>query len=81
MQTIFDWVALAMFCALATLFLQRSTGPAIRGDRAIKYLPAALGCALGNYLGNHGHALGATAVLLLVAGYAVVVLKPGFAVR
>lgn len=77
MQTVYDWVTLAMFCGLVTLFLQRSVGPAIPGDRAFKYVPAALGCAGGNYLGNAGYDLAAIALLAATLGYAWLILRPG----
>ena len=77
MQTVYDWVTLAMFCGLVTLFLQRSVGPALPGDRVIKYVPAALGCAVGNYLGNEGHDLAAILIIAVTLCYATLVLRPG----
>ena len=76
MQTVYDWVTLAMFCGLVTLFLQRSVGPAIPGDRVVKYVPAALGCAVGNYFGNHGDDLVAILLIAATIGYAALVLRP-----
>lgn len=76
METVYDWITLALFCALALLFLQRSVGPAVPGDRAIHYLPPAIGCMAANALGNQGHDVLAVAVVLATIGYALVVLKP-----
>ena len=76
METPYDWTTLALFCALALLFLQRSVGPAVAGDRAILYLPPALACMTANGLGNDGHDLAAIAILLGALGYAVFVLRP-----
>lgn len=75
MQTIFDWVSLALFAGLAVLYLQRSVSDEPR-DRIIDYLPPAIGCGLGNYLGNHGYPIVATLVLLVVIANILIVLKP-----
>lgn len=81
MHTIYDWCSVGLFCALAVLFLQRSVGPAVPGDRIWHYLPPALGCAVGNVLGNAGQNVAGVAVLLVSVGYIVRVLKPGLAGR
>lgn len=81
MHTIFDWIAMALFCALALLFLQRSVGPELAGDRAWHYLPPALLLACADQLGNRGHPTAAVALLVLAAGYVVAVLRPGRAQR
>lgn len=77
MDTVYDWVTLALFCGLATLFLDRSTGRAAMGDRGWHYLPPALLCALANYFGNEGMHPLALAMLAAFAAYAWLVLKPG----
>jgi hypothetical protein len=74
MQTAWDWITLALFCALAVLFLQRSVGPARRGDHPLAYLPPSLGCAGANWLGNEGRPVWATVVLLVTLGYIAIVL-------
>ncbi len=76
MKTVYDWVTLALFCLLALVFLQRSAGPPMAGDSAIRYLPPALGCMAVNALGNARDDLAAIAVLAVTAGYMAVVLKP-----
>lgn len=75
MQTIFDWISLAIFAGLIVLFLQRSTAEE-QVDRVIDYLPPALGCAVGNYLGNNDQPVLAVLVLLLVPVYVWIILKP-----
>jgi hypothetical protein len=74
-QTIYDLVTVAIFAGLIVLFLQRSTGE-VQVDRVIDYLPPALGCAVGNYLGNHDYVFAAIAVIAAVPIYIWFVLKP-----
>ena len=76
MHTIFDWVTMLVFGALATLFLHRSIGTRIRGDHAWKYLPAALGCVAIDMVGNAGQRLLAILLLIVVVAYGMAVLKP-----
>ena len=54
METIFDWVTVAVFAGLVVLFLQRSSGELEPQDSIWQYLIAAGGCAVTNYLGNKG---------------------------
>lgn len=75
METVFDWVTVALFAGLIVLFLQRSTAE-VQVDRMIDYLPPALGCAVGNYLGNNGHPIIATLFILTIPVYVWIVLKP-----
>ena len=88
MDTIYDWVTVALFAGLVVLFLQRSSGDGEPRDTIWKYLAASVGCAVANYLGNNavknyaeghpdylGHAL-AVVTLLATIGYVVLVLKP-----
>ena len=83
METMYDWVSLAIFAGLIVLFLQRSTGEHVEKDASlIYYLGAGVGCAVADYLGNHGQDI--VAILLLVATMAFIVfflkpfrLKPG----
>ena len=77
MQTVYDWVTLAIFAGLIVLFLQRSTSD--RGDKDVSllfYLAAGVGCAVANYFGDQGQH--AVAILLLVAtlGFIFFFLKP-----
>lgn len=76
METVYDWATLALFCALALLFLERSMGKAVPNDRAILYLPPALACMAANGLGNAGYDAVAIVVILGALGYGLIVLKP-----
>lgn len=75
MNTPFDWLSVALFSALALLFLRRSASPE-PSDRMIAYLPPALGCAAGNQLGNHGYPIWGGIVLIATVAYVIIVLKP-----
>ena len=76
MESFFDWAAVAIFAAIAVVFLQRSVGPARAGDGMVRYLPPVLMCAGANWLGNNGQ--GGWGVALLVAAilYFIFVLRP-----
>ena len=56
METVYDWVTVAIFAGLVVLFVQRSTSEEELRERdsLLLYLAAALGCAVANYLGNQG---------------------------
>jgi len=75
LETIYDWATVAAFAGLVVLFLQRSTAETPT-DSIWQYLPPAVGCAVGNWLGNEGNDLLAILVLLLSAVYILLVLKP-----
>jgi hypothetical protein len=77
METIYDWVSLAIFAGLIVLFLQRSTSDRPEKDVSLLYyLGAGLGCAVADYVGNHGQDI--VAILLLAATVAFILyyLKP-----
>ena len=76
MVTIFDWVTMAIFGGLVVLFLQRSAAPPEKHDNMLHYVPPALGCAIANYLGNHGEGPIAIGLILAILGYVIFVLKP-----
>ena len=88
MQTIYDWLTVAVFAGLIVLFLQRSSVEHPPRDNIWQYLLAAIGCAVVNYVGNDdngqiGETLGSTgqhllavALLAMVLAYAWYVLKP-----
>lgn len=76
MQTVYDWMTMAVFCVIAVLFIQRSIGPEIEGDRMINYLPPTIGCAVANYFGNKDNHLIAVPLLAITIFYVVKVLKP-----
>lgn len=75
MQTIYDWITVAVFSGLIVLFLQRSTAE-VATDHLWQYLPPMFGCAFANWLGNNGDALPAILVLTLTLIYISYVLKP-----
>ncbi|GAA4722748.1 hypothetical protein H9L13_10895 [Sphingomonas lutea] len=75
MQTVYDWVTLAIFAGLVVLFLQRSSAEEPR-DRLLHYLIAGAGCATVNYLGNEGMHLLAIIGLLGVLIFIQMTLKP-----
>jgi hypothetical protein len=75
-ETIFDWVTVAIFAALVVLFLQRSMSAGPSQDTVWHYPPAAVGCALANYLGNHDQQAFAIAIIGAVVLYTIFVLKP-----
>jgi hypothetical protein len=76
MSTVFDWVTMIIFGGLVVLFLQRSIGPGPKQDTILHYMPPAVGCAVANYLGNHGHGAIAIAIVLAIVGYVIFVMKP-----
>lgn len=82
METVYDWLTVAIFAGLVVLFLQRSSAPT-PVDSIWQYLGAAVGCALANWFGNeaikgagmlyHGAAVVTIAATLV---YIYLVLKP-----
>ena len=73
---------MVIFAGLVVLFLQRSTQPEPR-DHMYQYLPACIGCALANFVGNHSWdeaarnwEYAAWAIIAAVIGYVFLVLKP-----
>jgi len=76
MQTIYDWVTVALFGGLAVLFLDRSMRSPVPGDRVLAYLPAAAGCAIANLLGNQGRHATAVTVIAATIVYILWRLRP-----
>jgi len=77
MQSIYDWLSLAIFAGLIVLFLQRSTSD--RADKDVSlfyYLAAGVGCAVANYFGNNGQDIIAIALLVATIGFIVYFLRP-----
>lgn len=75
METVYDWVTVAIFAGLIVLFLQRSTEEEPR-DSMWQYLGASLGCAVSNYLGNEGYHYLAIPAILGTLAYIQIALKP-----
>lgn len=77
MDSIYDWVSLAIFAGLIVLFLQRATSERAEKDVSLfYYLAAGVGCAVANYLGNHGQDLAAVALLAATIGFIFYFIKP-----
>ena len=76
METIYDWMSVAVFGVLVVLFLHRSAQEGEPTDKMWHYGPPAVGCAVANYAGNHGQGPLGTVILVAVAIYIVLILKP-----
>ncbi len=76
MKSPFDLVSIIMFAGIAILFLQRSASRERDPIAVWKYGIAAIGCAVGDVMGNSG--LPIPAILVFVADliFGVVILKP-----
>ena len=77
MDTIYEWLSLAIFAGLIVLFLQRSTSERADNDVSLLYyLGAGVGCAVANYFGNKGQDIVAIALLVATVGFIGYFLKP-----
>ena len=76
METVYDWISVAIFAGLVVLFLHRSMAQGEPQDTILHYMPPAVGCALANYVGNHGQGPLSALIVVAVLAYIVVVLKP-----
>jgi hypothetical protein len=77
MDTIYDWLSLAIFAGLIVLFLQRSTSERADNDVSILYyLAAGVGCGVANYFGNKGQDVVAVLLLAATVGFIAYFLKP-----
>ena len=77
MDTIYDWVSLAIFAGLVVLFLQRSTSEHSGKDASLLYyLGAGIGCAVANYFGNQGQNIIAIVLLAATVAFIIICLKP-----
>ena len=75
METVYDWVTMALFAGLAVLFLQRSMEEELQ-DSILHYLIAGVGCALANYLGNSGQDILAILLIAATVGFILHFLRP-----
>lgn len=67
---------MAIFAGLIVLFLQRSIGPETYPDRLWQYLVAACGCAVANYVGNHGYQMVGVVMIVGILIFITYVLRP-----
>lgn len=66
MQTVFDWITVAIFIATAGTFFYRTQ---YEWPPLYKYLALSVGCAFANYLGNSGYVFAALILIgILLAG-------------
>lgn len=71
METVYDWVTVAIFAGLIVLFLQRSVGP--ERDQMWPYFAASVACAVINQVGNHAIDTGETVWhVVSIAGIAAI---------
>lgn len=75
METVYDWVTVAIFAGLIVLYLQRSSIEEPR-DSIWQYLGASVGCAVANYFGNEGQGILAWGIIVATVAYIFYVLKP-----
>jgi hypothetical protein len=75
METVWDWLTVAIFAGLIVLFLQRSMAETPK-DKLVSYAPAAIGCAVANWLGNNHYEIVAVAAVGAILAYIWFVLKP-----
>ncbi len=76
METVYDYLTIAIFSGLIVLFLQRSIGNEPPRDSIWQYMVAATGCAVANFLGNEGYALPAILVIVGTLAFIYYVLRP-----
>jgi len=76
LETIYDWMTVAIFGGLVVLFLHRSVGDEEPSDSILHYMPPALGCAVANYVGNQGQGPLSALIVVGVLVYIALVLKP-----
>lgn len=71
METVYDWVTVAIFAGLIVLFLQRSVGP--ERDQMWPYFAASVACAVINQVGNKAIDDGSTLLhVVSIAGIAAI---------
>ncbi len=81
METIYDWITMAIFGGLVVLFLQRSVADEPAKDHILQYMPPAIGCAVANCVGNHPDDIPyagpfSALIVVVVLVYILLVLKP-----
>ena len=76
METIYDWVTVALFGGLIVLFLERSMNQGAPRDHIWQYLLASVGFMGTNYFGNEGQHIVAILILALTVGFIFYAIKP-----
>jgi hypothetical protein len=76
METAYDWVTIAIFGGLVTLFLHRSTRADAGDDRLVHYLLPSVGCAAANWFGNEDWHAAAVALIAATLSYIWYFLRP-----
>ena len=78
METVYDWITVAIFGGLVVLFLHRSVQPQEPQDHILQYLPPSLGCMAANWVGNPPQNQGLISFLIVlgVVVYVILVLRP-----
>lgn len=78
METVYDWVTIALFAGLIVIFLQRSVGHEEVEDKDSiwLYMPPSVGLAAANYVGNEGYGLVAWLMIAGVCIFIQLVIKP-----
>ncbi len=76
MKLFLDVLALVLFAGLAILYLQRSISDRPDPIAIWKYAAAAVGCAVGDVLGNHDQTIAAILVFAAVVLFSLVMLDP-----
>lgn len=74
MSTVYDFMTMGLFAALAVIFLHRSTRPEPDTHPIWMYGLAGVACATANFCGNHGYAFIAVVLMALVTGFLLWVL-------
>jgi hypothetical protein len=78
-ESVYDWVTVAIFAGLVVLFVQRSTAEEQephQHDSLLLYLVAAVGCAVSNYVGNKGMHFSAVPLIAATLAFIVYFLRP-----
>jgi len=76
MHTPYDFLTIFIFAGLIVVFLQRSMAEQTGDDPMWRYLLAACGCAIGNYLGNEGYPIPALLVIVGTLAFIVHTIRP-----
>jgi hypothetical protein len=76
MKTVYDWITVMIFAGLITHFLHRATKADAPDLPMLHYLVPCVGCGAANWLGNHGWAPAAIAMIAATLGYIFYFFRP-----